>query len=277
MSKVLIVKNKDKRMEYIQQYLEGRIDTAVVLDELQLFYGIEKCDHLILPIRGINQDNLIDGTEIHLTDNYLNILKGKSIYTGLMTEEFKNKCVRNNIQLKTYLTDDIAIKNNYITTEGIIETIVNKSELAIYNSRILIIGYGRLGQIIGNIFKSLKANITISCRHEKDILHAKINDFNVISNQFIINKINQFDFIINTIPYRIIDSVMIGKITNHDLLIIDVASNPYGIDHENAKNKGVNTLLLPGIPGKIAPKTAGEIIAAFIYQDIVGGEYDGKP
>lgn len=274
MSKVLIVKNKDERMEYIQEYLKSRIDISEIIDELHLFYGIEEknCDCVILPVRGVDKTFIIDGTDIHLTDNNLKMLRGKTIYTGLISDEFKNKCEENHIQLKTYLTDDLAIKNNYITTEGIIEAIVNHSEKAIFNSRILIIGYGRLGQICANVLKALKAEIIISCRHKKDILHAKINDFNVINHSEIIKQIDQFDFVINTVPSRIIDLTMIRKITNQDVLIIDVASKPYGLDHEYAKNQGINTLLLPGIPGKIAPKTTGELIGQFIYQDIVGGE-----
>ncbi|QVK19434.1 hypothetical protein KHQ81_07065 [Mycoplasmatota bacterium] len=274
MSRVLIVKNKDERMKYIQNYLKSRIDISEISDELHLFYGIEKknCDYVILPVRGVDKDFLIDGTDIHLTDNYIKMLRDKTIYIGLISDELKNKCEENKIQLKTYLTDDLAIKNNYITTEGIISSIVNNDEKAIFNSRVLVIGYGRLGQICAKVLKTLKADITISCRHKKDIIHAKINDFNVIVHSEIIKQIDQFDFIINTIPFKIIDFTMIKKLQNKDVLIIDVASKPYGLDHEYAKNQGISTLLLPGIPGKIAPKTTGELIGQFIYHDIVRGE-----
>ncbi len=274
MSQILIVMNSDCRMKYMKHYLETRLDINKIDDELQLFYGIDKknCECLILPVKGVNKDFVIDGTDIKLTDNYLQMLRNKRIYTGLINEDLKKKCQENNILLISYLTEDLAIKNNYITTEGIINNLVTKSEKAIYNSRILIIGYGKLGQISANVLKAMKADITISCRHEKDLLHGKINDFKVIPYSKIITIINQFDFIINTIPYRILDNTILKTINNNEILIIDVSSNPFGLDHDYAKQIGLNSLLLPGLPGIVAPQTAGELIGAFIYQDIVGGE-----
>ncbi len=276
MSKVVIVKNKDKRMEYMMKYLEGLLDIKVVTDELHFYYEIEDnhTEYIILPIRGLNNQLVIDGTDIKITENYLKKLKGKCIYTGLLNNEIKNMCELNHIQIKTYLTDEIALKNNYITTEGIIEAIVNHSEKAIYNSNILIIGYGKLGQISSKVLKELKANISVSCRHEKDMLHAKICDFDVLTLQQIKSNINRFDFIINTIPFRVIDPSTLREMSHQ--LIIDVASAPYGLDHEYAKKVGIQSLLLPGIPGKIAPKTAGELIGHYIYHDIIGGEHDGN-
>ncbi len=278
MSRVLLVKNNDKRMGYLKQYLESRIEVTEIDDELQLFYALEakNYDYLILPIRGISDDNLIDGTNIVLSENYLKLFKDKTIFTGLITDSLKQKCEECHIRLITYLNDDIAIKNNYITTEGIIEAISKNSEKAIYNSKILIVGYGKLGIICGNIFKALKAEVTISCRHEKDSLHAQISDFKVINHNQLINNINQFDFIINTVPFRIIDHVIIRKINNPHLLIIDVSSQPYGLDHEYARSLGLKTLLLPGIPGKIAPITAGELIGQFIINILMEGSHSGR-
>lgn len=274
MSKVLIVKNKDMRMKYIHDYLKQRVNINEIEDELHLFYGIEDkdCNCVILPVRGVNKNFIIDGTDIKLTDSYLMKLSRKKIFTGLVSEELKNSCSKHQIELISYLTDDLAIKNNYITTEGIIEAIVNNSKKAIFQSNILIIGYGRLGQISAKILKNMKANITIAARNEKDIVHGKICDYKMINYQQIFNEIEQFDFVINTVPYRIIDSNIMNKLRNKESLIIDVASEPYGLDHLVALKKNIKTLLLPGIPGKIAPKTSGELIAEFIYQNIYGGE-----
>ncbi|HEY8364303.1 MAG TPA: hypothetical protein VIK84_01915 [Haloplasmataceae bacterium] len=274
MSKVLIVNNNDKRMEYVKNYLKERIDVSEVNDELTFFYEMEKENnkYLILPVRGVNQHNLIDDSTIYLTENYLNLWNGKTIYTGLISETLKKQCNERGIRLVSYLSEEMAIKNNYITTEGIIEAMVNNSEKAIFNSQILIIGYGKLGQICGKVLKALKGNITISCRHEKDILNAKINEFKVITHPQIISCINQFDFIINTVPYRLLNHTILRKINKSCQVIIDVSSKPYGLDHDYANKIGVRVLLLPGIPGKIAPITAGEIIGEYIYRDIIGGE-----
>ncbi len=275
MSKVLIVKNKDKRIQFIHDYLKIRLNINEIEDKVQLLTEVENndFDYVILPIRGVNNDFVIDGTDIKLTENYLMKLKNKKIFTGIISEDFKNLCDKHQIDLVSYFTDDLAIKNNYITTEGVIETIVNNSEKAIFSSNILIIGYGRLGQINANVLKSMKADITVVARDHKDIVHGKICDLKMINYQQMLNDITKFDFIINTVPYKIIDNFVLDKLIDKDILIIDVASEPYGLNHQYAFKENIKTILLPGIPGKIAPQTSGKLIAEFIYQNIYGGEY----
>ena len=47
-------------------------------------------------------------------------------------------------------------------------------------------------------------------------------------------------------------------------LIIDLASYPGGVDFEKAKELGVKTIHALSLPGKVAPKSAGEIIESTI-------------
>ena len=42
---------------------------------------------------------------------------------------------------------------------------------------------------------------------------------------------------------------------------MELASKPYGIDFEGAKQLKRRTLLAAALPGKHSPKTAGELIA----------------
>ena len=51
----------------------------------------------------------------------------------------------------------------------------------------------------------------------------------------------------------------------HISLIIDLASAPGGIDREISEKLGIKTVQALSLPGKVAPKTAGEIIKTTIY------------
>jgi dipicolinate synthase subunit A len=44
-------------------------------------------------------------------------------------------------------------------------------------------------------------------------------------------------------------------------LIIDLASKPGGTDFRFAEKRGIKAMLAPGLPGIVAPRTAGRIIA----------------
>ncbi|MCX8046818.1 MAG: dipicolinate synthase subunit A, partial [Anoxybacillus gonensis] len=49
-------------------------------------------------------------------------------------------------------------------------------------------------------------------------------------------------------------------------LIIDLASKPGGTDFRYAEKRGIQALLAPGLPGIVAPKTAGQIVANVLAQ-----------
>ena len=47
--------------------------------------------------------------------------------------------------------------------------------------------------------------------------------------------------------------------------MIDLASAPGGVDHQAAEELGIRVIPALSLPGRVAPKTAGEIIKETIY------------
>jgi len=270
----LIVLNQDRRLEYLYTFLNSKLPILPVktLEEFKRGVYSNNFKFIILPIRGVNDTGYIDGTDIQLTDDILIKLSKKDIYTGLISTFLKPLAEKYHFRLVSYLTDDFAIKNNYITVEGIIETIVNQSDKAIYGSNVAILGYGKLGAICAKVLNTMKANVTIVARSDKDRLHASIYDFAVSDYLEFASKITQYDFIINTVPSMVLTNNMLEQLNGTETMIIDVSSPPYGLDHQFAKTKEIKVFLLPGIPGKIAPKTSGFLLGESIYQHIIGGE-----
>ena len=68
------------------------------------------------------------------------------------------------------------------------------------------------------------------------------------------------DIVINTIPHLIVTASVISKMPHHTL-IIDIASKPGGTDFRYAEKRGIKAILTPSLPGIVAPKTAGQILA----------------
>lgn len=50
-----------------------------------------------------------------------------------------------------------------------------------------------------------------------------------------------------------------------DCLLIDLASNPGGIDKKAAKEKELNLIWALALPGKVAPVTTAEFIKDTVY------------
>lgn len=80
-------------------------------------------------------------------------------------------------------------------------------------------------------------------------------------------KFGKYDIIFNTIPSIILDEQRL-KLLKKNAIIIDLASNPGGIDFTKAKELGINARLELGLPGRVAPITSAE----YIY-NVVLGEY----
>ena len=52
--------------------------------------------------------------------------------------------------------------------------------------------------------------------------------------------------------------------SSEDVVIIDIASAPGGIDYEYALNHGINAKLCLGLPGKVAPRASADILVTEI-------------
>jgi dipicolinate synthase subunit A len=78
-------------------------------------------------------------------------------------------------------------------------------------------------------------------------------------------EVRDTDILINTIPLLIVSASVISKLPAHTL-IIDLASKPGGTDFRYAEKRGIKALLAPGLPGIVAPKTAGQILANVLAQ-----------
>lgn len=72
--------------------------------------------------------------------------------------------------------------------------------------------------------------------------------------------VSDIDLLFNTIPTMIVTAQIISKMPR-EAVIIDLASAPGGCDFRYAEKRGIKAMLAPGLPGIVAPKTAGIIMA----------------
>lgn len=75
--------------------------------------------------------------------------------------------------------------------------------------------------------------------------------------------ISNADIIFNTIPALVLNNTILNS-DSSEAVIIDLASPPGGTDFDSAKRLGIKALLAPGLPGKVAPRTAGRILAKIL-------------
>ncbi|MNC22586.1 Dipicolinate synthase subunit A [compost metagenome] len=73
------------------------------------------------------------------------------------------------------------------------------------------------------------------------------------------------DILFNTIPALVVTASVIGNMAQA-ALIVDLASKPGGTDFQAAEAAGIKAIAALGLPGKVAPRTAGRILGDAIVQ-----------
>ena len=169
--------------------------------------------------------------------------------------------------IKTATLDQIAIPNAIPTAEGAIEIAIREREETIFSSKVLLIGLGRVGRTLGRRLLALGARVYGTARDETSLAWAQEMGIEVFSVEEMGKYISEMELIINSAPAEVLTREFLEKL-KAEALIIDLASSPGGTDFETADELGIRAILALGLPGKVAPKTAGKILAE-VYPKII--------
>lgn len=158
-----------------------------------------------------------------------------------------------------YKRDELIIKNAIPTAEGAIEIALAEMPITLFESKVLITGYGRVGKVLAERLKALGAEVTVSARKCADFAWIEEKGMKFIHTNDLITKAENFDLIVNTIPAVVLDEEVLERVRD-STLVIDLASKPGGVDFNTAKKLGKNVIWALSLPGKSAPITSGKII-----------------
>jgi dipicolinate synthase subunit A len=241
--------------------------TKVQIDEIDF----SDLDAIILPVHGTNLEGQVDtvfsNEKVFLTEEMLlKTPKHCTIYSGISNsylEQLMKAANRKHVQL--FERDDVAIYNSIPTVEGTIMMVIQHTDFTIHGSRVAVLGLGRVGMSVARTFSALGAKVKVGARRSEHI--ARITEMGLYPFHLkdLEKEVTDIDVCINTIPHLVVTASVISKMPAHTL-IIDLASKPGGTDFRYAEKRGIKALLAPGLPGIVAPKTAGQIVANVLAQ-----------
>ena len=266
----------DKRQEYLYNLISeknAKTDAIFLQNKKNIQKELDKIegtDVIILPI-----PSTTDGTTLYspmfeekiLLHQIIERISNKSIlFTGGENNLFTASKAKKVINLLS--NEAMTLKNAMATAEAALAIIINNTEHTVFESEILITGYGRIGKILTNYLLSLKANVSICARSEIARTEAKLSGANAFGFDKLVDAVPKFNIIINTIPMLIFKKNELEKIKS-DTLIIDLASKPGGIDLNVAKFLELNVIHALSLPGKFSPKTAAKFIEETINNTLI--------
>ena len=169
--------------------------------------------------------------------------------------------------IETVNLNELAILNSIPSAEGAIQMAMEATTITIHGSQSFVIGLGRCGWTLSRMLQGIGAHVTGVARKPSDLARAAEMGLHAVHLVDLLDEIGRAELIFNTVPYPILDRMMLEKVAR-DAVIVDLASIPGGTDFEYAQMLGIKALLAPGLPGIVAPKTAGRILAQ-IYPQLI--------
>ena len=206
-----------------------------------------------------------------LIKDLLEKMKGKILIAGNISEDVKKLSQIYNIEVIDVMkSEKLAILNTIATAEGTIELMISNTNTIIFECNVLILGFGRVAKTLAQRLKDLVKSITCASIENDELSwievlgYEKINLNDLDKSQELLTSLANYNVIINTIPSQIFDEKK-QQYIKKDTLLIDLASNPGGIDKEEVKKRKLKLIHALGLPGKVAPVSSAKFIKEVIY------------
>ncbi|MDE6967979.1 MAG: hypothetical protein K2P12_04895 [Clostridia bacterium] len=244
-----VIDTSDTRMFYTMRYLQNKkYNVSSIANNLDMGAGY----YCYSPQKRFTNDEL------------MNIPDKSDLFCGNLNDIQLHILEAKNIKHHNLLSDEIfAMDNALLTAEGTLMLIIRGTNISIFNMKIAVLGYGRVGKAVSTLLKGIGTDFTIFSNDYNERSMARLLGKDVLNLD---SNLNDYDVIVNTIPAKILPLAKL-KGAKKTCYILDLASfsgvemcdiNSLGLAYDNAL----------GIPGKYSPKTAGEILAEAILRNL---------
>ncbi|CAH1193454.1 Dipicolinate synthase subunit A [Paenibacillus auburnensis] len=230
-------------------------------------------DVLVLPTVGCDEEGNINALfstgRLQLLDEHAAALpQGSTVYTGMAKNYLRSLCAKYSLKLVELLNrDDVAIYNSIPTAEGALVMAIQNTDFTIHGSVSMVLGMGRTGFTMARALQGLGSTVKVGVRKQDHFARAEEMGWKPFMTGELLQQVTDTDLIFNTIPNMIITAQVLSRIPKH-CVIIDLASAPGGCDFRYAEKRGIKAMLAPGLPGIVAPKSAGMIMGSALVQSI---------
>jgi dipicolinate synthase subunit A len=283
--KIVAVLGGDRRMaEAVHFFLQAGAQVRLAGQEFEdRFAGVGLCStgaealtgaHVaVLPVQGVGPDGKVftgkGAPDCYIdTDGLRRMERGAVVFAGIGNAFLRKICEEAGVPLVEYReADEFAIWNSIPSAEGAIQMAMEATPFTIFGSRSLVLGFGRTGKALALLLKGLFSDVSVVARKELDFARIWAAGYRYVPWDQLEQTVAESDIIFNTVPAQVLTREVLSGAPAH-AVVIDVASAPGGTDFAAAQDLGLTAKLAPGLPGIVAPVTAGKIIAELIVRHL---------
>lgn len=278
-SRYLIVGGDDRFVELAKLFRKNTLDIGTygmdkaeingVRNFTSLEEALESSDVIICPVPFSKEvykiNSKYSSNDIYIEEFFKKLGKGKKLLLGAVNNYSRELAAKYGIEYWDYYSDEsYQILNTIPTAEGALSVIINETKDTVFESKILVLGYGRIGKLLSEYLKALRADVYVEARKDSDLAWIEARGMKAVPFEELPEYLGQMNVIVNTIPAMVLDSRMLDLV-KEDAFILDLASTPGGTDFAYAAEKGLKTVHALGIPGKVACRSA----AVYIYDTVM--------
>lgn len=250
----------DVRQRYLAQYIANK-----GFDVTSSYLGEEnepdwEAQVLILPLP-VSRDG--DWLYTPLSKKRLPLEEIKARYRG--GQIFGGNLPRGIAGIDYFSAEEVTVANVVPTVEGALALAIANTSFTLAGSPILVLGAGRIGQLLTLRLVGLGAKVTVAARRPESL--ALIRTLGAEGHFYEDLPLHRFRLVFNTVPGTVLPEERLKKLPGGALLI-ELASVPGGFDPALAVSLGLGVLNARGLPGKYAPETAAGIIGDYILKEM---------
>lgn len=235
---------------------------ACVTGCTQLSQAVAAADHILLPLPVSKDDETLYLPFARETKTLVTLFplirEGQTVFGGLVSPAVAAQAAECGVQILDYFAEEeLAVRNAVPTAEGALQIAMEELPITLADSRCLITGGGRIAKELVPRLVALHAHVTLAARRPEERAAAQNAGCQVCDIGRIAD--NDYDVVFNTVPAMLFPDAVLAAM-HPQTLMIELASEPGGIDRKAAARRGFRVIVASGLPGRVAPKTAGRII-----------------
>ena len=220
-------------------------------------------DYILLPLP-------LDESRTPLAELLRAAKPGALALGGKLSAQARQIAAEAGVELVDYFArEELILCNAIPTAEGCIGILMAERTRTLWNSAILLAGFGPVGQALGVRLAALGAQVTVAARRPAQ---------RALAESFGLARLEQaalaFDTVVNTIPAPVLTEAVLAALRPGSL-IVDLASKPGGTDFAAARRLGHRAIHALSLPTACAPETAGEALARTVCEILA--EREGTP
>ncbi len=248
-----------------------RVQSGTGLQEIRdLKEGLSWADVLLCPVSGIGSGGLTKGGGPDpLVLSPAGFRPGFLIVSGLTDGNWARQASAAGAIVRDFRErDDFALANAVPTAEGAIAAAMEMTDITLHGADVAVFGSGRIAWPLALKLKALSARVFLIARRPEALAQAAAFGLEPVDLRDAGDRLVTADVVFNTVPAMVLTQDRLARLPAA-AVVIDLATAPGGTDFASASSLKLRAVLLPGLPGKVAPKTAGRIVAEVVRTTVL--------